>query len=169
MQLITLEDASTYFPAYGVPPAFAHILQGLPVHPALDDYWRRPYILFSEPDLLWPWAGSLAAYDMVIPMCEEGDVTALIACAVHGQSTNFLHLLYESGDPPIVFHSYQSLLLPIFRFRLEAHDSPASLASLAEILQFQHLDAVAEILRHPSLTDEEQHQRFRDLHVAVGG
>ena len=138
MRLLSLEEAIALLPAHGVPVAFSRILNGQPLHPSIDGYWRRPTWLFSAPDFFTPYLPYFARFHTLIPLCEEGDIAALVACGLREGGPEFVHLVYEFAEPPRVFRCYQSLLVPLFRFRWELEDSDAALRSLAE-----HIDLSA--------------------------
>lgn len=83
---------------------------------------------------------------MLTPMCEEGDIAALIALAIAPDRIAFTHLVYEGRNEVTIYRSYQALLVEFFRFRWEGNDTHETLTFLTSLLQFQHLQPLRKLL-----------------------
>ena len=165
MNVLSITKAKERINQLNLPKIFIDILDE---KSNLFDYWRYPRWLFSDKHFIENYEDVLGGFDEVIPLCEEGDVAALIAVGIIDKKLKYLHMIYESPLSINVYNTYQGLLLPLFVFRWECEDELEDLLKLAETLKFNFVAEVNNLLLE--LNDksfDERDAKIEEFHKKI--
>lgn len=151
VNLLSLENAKKRIQELGLPNFYIDVLNKKKIHQSLEYFCQFPNWLYSDKNFIEGFSDILADYDEVIPLCEEGDITALIAVLVKDNSIKFIHMIYESPNTYKTYNSRQALLVDLFVMLWEMSDEEKSselihLQEVASEINFKHIDELNELL-----------------------
>jgi hypothetical protein len=152
VNILNVEKAKIRIKELGLPNLYVDILDKNKIHESLEYLCQFPNWLYSDENFVQAYSDILGNYDEIIPLCEEGDVTALVAVLTKGDNIQFIHMVYESPNSHKIYNSRQTLLVDLFETLWEEEDEKRSntdlgqLKNIAKIMNFHHLKELNTIL-----------------------
>ena len=151
VNLLSVEKAKQRILELGLPNFYIDVLNKKKVHKSLEYYCQFPNWLYSDKNFVQGFSNILGNYGEVVPLCEEGDITALIAVVVKENTIKFIHMIYESPESYQVYNNRQALLVDLFVRLWEMSDGEKDsdlkhLHEVAKEIDFKHVDELNELL-----------------------
>ena len=152
VNVLNVENAKSRIKELELPNLYVDILDKNKIHESLEYFCQFPNWLYSDENFIQSYSSILGDYDEIIPLYEEGDVTALVAALTKGDNIQFIHMVYESPNSHKIYNSRQTLLVDLFDTLWQMEDEERSntdlgqLQNIAKIMDFRHLKELNSIL-----------------------